>query len=122
MKGKTILICDDDESILEVLTLVLRSQGFAVVAEMNSLNIFNLIADGQPDLVLVDLWMPALNGGEVIRYLKNNPATKNLPVILISASLDAKEIALQAGADAFIAKPFQLDELLNVIQSNLSLN
>ena len=122
MKGKTILICDDDESVIEILTLVLRSQGFAVISEVNSLNIFAIIKDGQPDLLLVDFWMPALNGDEVIRNLKNDPSTKNLPVILISASVDAELVAAQTGADAFIAKPFQLEELLAVIQSKLSLN
>lgn len=121
MKNKTILICDDDESILEILGLILHSFGFKVISEKNSLNIFSMVERSRPDLLLVDLWMPALNGDQVIRHLKNYPATRELPVILISASPGAQEVAAETGADGFIAKPFQLQELIGLIESKLSL-
>lgn len=120
MKEKTILICDDDESIIQVLDLILSNHGFTVISEQNSLNIFSRVERGQPDLILLDLWMPALNGEKIIRKLKSDPATSSLPVILVSASLEAKNIADEAGADGFLAKPFQLQELIGVIESTLA--
>ena len=122
MKNKTILICDDDEGILKILCLVLKNFGFNVISEKNSLNVFSMVTLGKPDLLLVDLWMPALNGDEVIRDLKNNPATSNIPIILISASPEANVVAAETGADGFLAKPFQLQELMGLIESKLCLS
>lgn len=122
MRSKTILVCDDDESILEILVLILTNYGFSVIPEKNSRNIFSLIERGKPDLVLLDLWMPLLNGDEVIKTLKSNEATNSIPVILISASIEAKNVAEETGADGFIAKPFQLQELMGLIENKLSLS
>ncbi len=119
MKDKTILICDDDESVLETLSMVLKSFGCNVIPERKSTNIFSILDQTKPDLLLLDLWMPALPGDEVIRVLKSNPATSYIPVILISASPDAKTVAVQNGADGFLAKPFQLNELIGTIESKL---
>ena len=121
MKNKTILICDDDESILKILCLILKNFGFNVISEKNSPNVFSMIDIGKPDLLLLDLWMPALNGDEVIRDLKSNPVTRNMPIILISASPEAKNVAAETGADGFLAKPFQLQELMGLIESKLCL-
>ncbi len=120
MKNKTILICDDDEGVLEVLCLVLKNVGFNVVPEKTSTNIFFTLALEKPDLLLVDLSMPALPGDAVIRKLKSNPSTSNIPVILISASPEAITVAAETGADGFLAKPFQLDERIGTINSKLS--
>jgi CheY-like chemotaxis protein len=119
MRQKTILICDDDESVLEILCLILDKSGFNVIAEKNSLNVFSMVDRINPDLLLIDLWMPALKGDEVIRSLKNNPVTKSLPIILISASPGAAKIAAETGADGFLAKPFLLEDLMWVIESKL---
>ena len=119
MKNKTILICDDDESILNILCLVLKNFGFNVISERNSPNVFSMIDRDRPDLLLLDLWMPALNGDEVIRDLKNNPATRSIPIILISASPEAKSVAAETGADGFLAKPFHLQELVGMIENKL---
>ena len=121
MKNKTILICDDDESILKILCLILKNFGFNVISEKNSPNVFSMVDTGKPDLLLLDLWMPALNGDEVIRDMKSNPATRNIPIILISASPEAKNVAAETGADGFLAKPFQLQELMGLIESKLCL-
>lgn len=120
MKGKTILICDDDESVLEILFMVLTSFGFDVIAENNSTNIFSKLDHRKPDLLLIDLWMPALPGDAVIKDLKSNPSTSNIPVILISASPEGKTVATETGADGFLAKPFQLHELIGTINGKLS--
>lgn len=120
MINKKILICDDDEGILDMLVLILEDAGYDTVSEINSLNVYNLIQIQQPDLLLLDLWMPVLSGDQVLKMLKLNPQTSNLPVIIISASIEGKNIAAQAGASDFIAKPFDLDALIGTIQGLLN--
>jgi CheY-like chemotaxis protein len=120
MKDKTILICDDDESVLETLSMVLTSFGFTVIQEKKSINIFSMLDHKKPDILLVDLRMPGLPGDDVIIKVKSNPATSNIPVILISASPEAKTVAEQTGADGFLAKPFHLQELIGTIGSKLA--
>jgi DNA-binding response OmpR family regulator len=106
--NKTIIICDDDEGILEMLAIILEDSGYNVIAEQNSLNLYNLIEQKKPDLLLLDLWMPVLSGDQVLLHLRSQPATKMLPVIVLSASTDGPEIASKAGATDYIAKPFDI--------------
>jgi DNA-binding response OmpR family regulator len=120
MMNKKILICDDDEDILEMLELILEDTGYEIITERNSLNLNHLIESRSPDLIILDLWMPALSGDEVLRNLRKNPETENLPVIVISASREGEFIADQAGASGYIAKPFDYDELLFKIDQQLS--
>lgn len=118
--NKKILICDDDEGILDLVALVLEDAGFEAISEINSLNISKVIEKEQPDLLLLDLWMPVLSGDQVLRMIKNNPETCNLPVIVISASIEGKTIATEAGANDFIAKPFDINQLIDSVQNLLN--
>lgn len=120
MTKKKILICDDDEDILEMLALILERIGCTIIAEKNSLNLYNIIDQQQPDLVLLDLWMPVLSGDQVVRTLRSNPLTKDLPVIIVSAARDGLHIAGQAGATEFIAKPFDIDLLIGRVKHYLN--
>lgn len=117
MGDKKVLICDDDEGVLDMLELMLEDSGFSTVAVKNSLQIYEEIRNARPDLVVLDLWMPVLSGDQVLRALRNNPDTKNLPVIVISASREGERIAREAGASGFIAKPFDIDQLIDRVQA-----
>ncbi|MFD0765128.1 PleD family two-component system response regulator [Mucilaginibacter lutimaris] len=112
-----IMICDDDEGILDLLEMVFNDEGYETVPEINSLNIASIITKENPDLLVLDLWMPVLSGDQVLKALRNNPETKDLPVIVISASGDGKTIAMNAGANDFLAKPFDLDQLLGRVKT-----
>jgi CheY-like chemotaxis protein len=116
MMSKKVLVCDDDEGILDMVSFVLEDSGFEVIPESNSLNVYNLIKKEKPDLLLLDLWMPVLSGDQVLKMLRSNPETKDLPVIVISASTEGQKIAQEAGASAFIAKPFDIDQLINRVE------
>jgi CheY-like chemotaxis protein len=116
MMSKKVLVCDDDEGILDMVSFVLEDSGFEVIPESNSLNVYNLIEKEKPDLLLLDLWMPVLSGDQVLKILRSNPKTKYLPVIVISASTEGQKIAQEAGASAFIAKPFDIDQLINRVE------
>jgi DNA-binding response OmpR family regulator len=108
---KCILICDDDEGILDVTAMVLESNGYRVIPIINSLKVLETVQHENPDLVILDLWMPGINGEQLVGALKSNPETKDMPVIIISASRDGKVIAKQSGANDFLEKPFDIDML-----------
>ena len=116
MDTKRIVICDDDEGILDMLEIVLEGSGYTIIPVQNSLHIYDVIEREHPDLLLLDLWMPVLSGDQVLKSLRKNPKTHELPVIIISASRDGKQIAADAGATDYMAKPFDLDYLLQKVQ------
>ncbi|WP_295767120.1 response regulator [uncultured Mucilaginibacter sp.] len=116
MSDKKVLICDDDEGILDMLGLILSDSGYQTIPVQNSLQIYEEIKREKPDLVLLDLWMPVLSGDQVLRTLRKSPETENLRVIVISASREGERIATEAGADGFLAKPFDLEQLISRVE------
>ncbi len=112
---KKIIICDDDESILEVVKIVLEEQGHEVTAVADPETIYSHIGSQCPDLILLDLWMPVLSGDTITRELKRRKRTKDIPVIIVSASRGTKEIAEKAGADDYLSKPFDIEELEHLV-------
>ena len=119
MSEKKILICDDDLGILEVMQMMLEMEGFTILTESNSTNLINDIRTFQPDLLLMDLWMPVLSGDQLLKTIRSTKDIEALPVIILSASVDGNDIAHKAGADNFISKPFELDHLANVVKEVL---
>jgi CheY-like chemotaxis protein len=120
MSNKKILICDDDEGILDVLELILEDTGHTIIPEINSLNVKAVMEKEMPDLIILDLWMPVLSGDQVLSMIRTTPAYKDLPVIIMSASRDGEQIANDHLASAFIAKPFDYDHLLTVVDGFLN--
>ena len=116
-KEKKIFIADDDQDILEILSMMLRTKNYEVLATSDANDIFNLDDKNLPDLILMDIWMSGLDGREICRCLKNNEQTKNIPFIFISANSNIEEITKEYKADGYIAKPFEMEYLLNKINS-----
>jgi DNA-binding response OmpR family regulator len=108
-----ILIVDDELDNRELLEVVLRHEGFAVQTASSGEEAFVSIAHQRPDLVLLDIMMPGMNGYEVARAIKADVATKNIPVVMMTALDDrhARTLAVRAGADAFFTKPMRRAEL-----------
>jgi DNA-binding response OmpR family regulator len=115
---KKILIADDDPGILDVLTLFLEEVGYEVETTSDG-EIMRDFVNGYPDLLLLDIWMSGWNGRDICRLLKNSEVTRHIPIILVSANKDTANIAKEAGADDYVNKPFDLDELLNKIERYL---
>lgn len=113
---KCILICDDDEGILDVTSMVLLSYGYKVVPVINSLEAVEKVQAEKPDLIILDLWMPGINGEQVANALKNDPVTSDIPILIISASRDGKQIAERCGASDFIEKPFDIKTLTSRVK------
>ncbi|HKG06326.1 MAG TPA: response regulator [Pedobacter sp.] len=109
--SKKIMVCDDDPGILEMMTLIIEEYGYEVFTESKSVNVLKDLEAEQPDLLLLDIWMPVLSGDQVLKTIKAEPKFKGLPVIMYSASSEGLAIAQKAGADDYISKPFNLNDL-----------
>jgi DNA-binding response OmpR family regulator len=120
-KSQTILIVDDDLLISMVLVEMLVIEGFTVQVAHHGSAALASMDSFLPDLILLDIHMPDIDGFEVCRRLKANEKTKDIPIIYISASADNqdRETGLKLGAVDFISKPFKMEELLKRIKSPL---
>ena len=115
---KKILIADDDPGILDAIEMMLEFEGYQVSSTSDGSTILDL-KDNYPDLLLLDVWMSGQDGRDICKELKRRKSTKNIPVILVSASTDLKKSARESGADDFLEKPFNMTDLLNKIAHHL---
>jgi DNA-binding response OmpR family regulator len=109
---KRLLVVDDEPDILEFLQIILEEEGYAVVTSDKGEYLEQLHNGGLPHLILVDVLLSGKDGREIVKYLKSQEETKHIPVIMFSAHPSAEETARQAGAEDFLAKPFDIDSLL----------
>lgn len=112
---KKILVVDDERDILEFLQIILEEEGFDVTTTDKGEYLEKLHNGGLPQLILLDVLLSGKDGRDIVRYLKSQEETRHIPVIMLSAHPSAADTARLAGADEFIAKPFDIDELLAVI-------
>jgi len=114
----TILAVDDQPQNLRLLDAVLAPRGYRLIAASSGEQAMEQLSEAVPDLVLLDVVMPGIDGYEVCRRIRNNPATAFLPVVMITASGDQEKISsIRAGADDFVSKPFNQGELLARVAS-----
>lgn len=118
MKRK-ILIADDDPSIRDIFNIILAKAGYDIEIKDDANEIFKN-KFRIPDLFLIDRLLSGIDGLDVCRYLKSNERTSNIPVVMVSASPDIGVLAVKAGADDFVEKPFELSYLLKVIERNIT--
>jgi two-component system cell cycle response regulator DivK len=114
--NKKVLILDDDLDILQICTIVLKKKGFDVQTLTNSNQVVNQVHQYQPDVILMDNWIPGPGGIEATRLLKGNPETHDIPVIFFSANSNVTQLAREAHADYFLQKPFDITELEGIVQ------
>jgi DNA-binding response OmpR family regulator len=117
-----VLVADDDEDILTLVALRFRRSGLEVILARDGEEALELIETRAPDVAVLDIAMPKLTGLEVVRRLRSSEATKDLPVVLLTARAAEKdiELGLEAGADEYITKPFSPQDLYACVQSVLS--
>jgi DNA-binding response OmpR family regulator len=114
-KTKQIMIADDDDAILDALGAMLEYKGYEVRPVLNGKGLTEM-QNELPDLLLLDIWMSGVDGRDICKKLKAGNATSKMPIVLISASKDIHTSAMEAGADDFLAKPFEIEELYKMIE------
>ena len=118
-KQKKILVVDDEPDILEFLQELLEGEGYTVAITDKAEYVEKLRAGGLPDLILIDVLLSGKDGRKIVKHLKSQEATRHVPVIMFSAHPSAEETVRVAGADDFVAKPFELDEVLAKIAKHV---
>jgi len=116
-RSKTILIVDDDEDVLNYLTDILKKYKFEVISTPHGAEVLNLAIKHQPDLIILDVVLPDMLGGEVSRRLSHQISTAKIPIIFLSGlnTKEDEEIARKAGNYFILAKPVTKEELLTAI-------
>jgi DNA-binding response OmpR family regulator len=115
MQQSKIIIYDDDVDILEVCSTILRMRGFEVLCKNNCRDVISDIQSYDPDVILMDNWLPDIGGVKSVQLIKSNPDIQNIPVIFFSANSHVEQLAKEAGADYMLQKPFELTELEQII-------
>ena len=116
MNPKAILVVDDEPAILDMIAELLGYEGYMVVTtSQGSVALARAKAD-PPALILLDLMMPGMSGWQVIAALKASPQTRAIPVVVLSARRDLPTIAKELGSVTFLAKPFDIDELIGIVR------
>lgn len=122
MSKKKILIVEDEESLLKLESILLTSRGYEVCSVSNGRAALEALAKENPDLVLLDVMLPEVDGFEVCRQIKSNPQTRHIPVIMLTAKKGRDDMAHgeSVGADWYITKPFKSAMVIETIQRFLN--
>jgi CheY-like chemotaxis protein len=117
---RSVLILDDDQDILEVTKLILEMKGYHVQTRDSVTDVVQLVNETNPDIILVDLMIPEIGGREMMKNLKGNAKTKDIPALVFSANSEIEAISKTIGADGFLKKPFDIEQLEKTIESYIT--
>ena len=120
--AKKILIIDDEQDIVETIQFMLETQGYECISAFDGEEGLKLAKNSNPDLIILDVMMPKINGFKVSRLLKYDNLYKNIPILMLTARSqdEDKAIGEETGADEYITKPFELDYILKKVKEYLS--
>ena len=121
MPGR-VMIFDDDNDLLEVCSIVLKSKNYTVSALSKCNDIVEEVKAFSPNVILMDNWIPDVGGVKATQLLKNNLELKSIPVVFFSANERIRELAMEAGADFYLQKPFELEELEAVVSKGITIH
>jgi len=127
MEGKTVLVVDDEKKIRELLEMRLISEGYAVILGQNGEEGVELARKHMPDMIIMDVMMPRMDGAEAVRHIQEDPKTKNIPILFLTSIITKEEeneqafgIQLDASKHKFMAKPFDTPALLAEIRAMIT--
>jgi CheY-like chemotaxis protein len=110
-----ILVIEDNEDILIMIEIMLSNKGYRVSKKEDGYNLKSYIKQIQPNVILMDLLLSGVDGTQVCKQIKEDPSTQKIPVIMISALTQGREKCKEVGADFFLAKPFEMEDLLTIV-------
>jgi len=122
MSKNKILVVDDEVDLVETLRFPLEMEGYNVLVSYNGEDALNKARKENPDLILLDLMLPKLDGYKVCRLLKFDERYKHIPILMLTAKTQQKDklMGQETGADEYITKPFEFDELMKKIKAYLN--
>jgi two-component system alkaline phosphatase synthesis response regulator PhoP len=124
MSPKKILIVDDEADLVETVRFPLEMEGFNVLVSYNGEDALNQARKEKPDLIILDLMLPKLDGYKVCRLLKFDEKYKHIPILMLTAKTQEKDkiLGMGTGADEYITKPFEMDYLMEKVKAYLNKN
>ena len=122
MNPKKILVVDDEVDLVKTIQFSLEVEGYTVLVSCNGEDALNLARRENPDLILLDIMLPKLDGYKVCRLLKFDEKYKHIPILMLTAKTQEKDklIGMETGADEYITKPFDIDQLMEKVKAYLS--
>lgn len=122
MSKKRILVVDDEVDLVETVRFSLELEGYEVLTAYNGEEALNQARKESPELILLDLMLPKLDGYKVCRLLKFDERYKHIPILMLTAKTQEKDraIGMETGADEYITKPFDMDELMKKVKNYLN--
>jgi DNA-binding response OmpR family regulator len=121
MSKKRILVVDDEVDLVETVRFSLELEGYDVLIAYNGEEALNQARKENPDLILLDLMLPKLDGYKVCRLLKFDERYKHIPILMLTAKIQEKDkvTGMETGANEYITKPFEMDELMKKVKGYL---
>jgi len=114
-RGRKILVVEDEESMRELLRLHLGNNGYQVTVAEDAMVAGHLLMKDKPDLMIVDVEMPYMNGYEFVAAIKSDPSTRDIPIVFLTTDANVAEQAIKLKADAYLNKPVMANRLLEVV-------
>ena len=114
-RQRKVLVVEDEESMRELLRLHLGNSGYQVTVAEDAMAAGHLVLKDRPDLMIVDVEMPYMNGYEFVAAIKADPSTRDIPVVFLTTDANVAEQAIKLRADAYLNKPVMADRLLEVV-------
>ena len=123
MKG-TILVIEDNEQNLYLVTFILESQGYQVIQATDGQTGIHMASQNRPDLILLDIQLPGMDGHEVARTIKQDPEIRSIPIVAVTsyAMVGDREKVLEAGCEGYIEKPINPDTFISQVEEHLPKN
>ncbi|MCZ7603235.1 MAG: response regulator [Melioribacteraceae bacterium] len=118
---KKILIVEDEEIVRSNIAEILESENFEVIETDNGISAIKSLENSLPDLIISDIMMPGIDGYDLVKYIQSNPVTSGIPIILLTARSETRDIrmGMQYGADDYITKPFKANDLISAVKTRL---
>ena len=118
---KRVLIIEDEQDIVDIATMILEDEGYEVCSFSDFPGYESKVHDSQADLVLLDLNLQGYQGKDICKYIKGNEHLRQISVVLMSANRDIQAVKEEAGADAYICKPFDLTDFIQTVNTYINI-